>query len=290
MERISVSTIIIESWHLARASWKFFLYGVLLALPSAVIITFLETQPALSETELTTLVTNHPGYFGLFLLAYLCSVFIGKSHLILLFQEHTKKNFRERSLFPKFLLTPFMKAFRIDLVFLIFALLILTLLALPAVAATLLGSSDLSSLLFLSKFTLLPIIAIGYFIREFTYLYFLLSPLTFRSSLEASSNLFFRQKSVCLSFGLAFLLLILLFTFSFNFVMLSIVALLKQMPLLPMMASFFLCILIILSWYEAWRQALWFRFFHSIARPKDPTPEGVLPVALEKEVPEMPTV
>lgn len=287
MERISVSTIIVESWHLTRASWKFFLYGVLLALPSAAIITWLETQPTLSETELAALVTNHPWYSVFFILVYLCLLFIGKSHLILSFQEYTKKNFREHSLFPHLLLTPFVKALRIDLVFFLFALVILALLALPALAAVFMESSAVPSLLFLGKLTLLPIIAILYFIREFTYLYFLLSPLTFRGSLEASSNLFFRQKSACLSFGLAFLLLILLFTFSFNFVMLSIVALLKQMPLLPMTAGFFLSALIILGWYEAWRQALWFCFFQAIARPKDPAPDEAVPVTLEKKAPEI---
>lgn len=287
MERISVSTIILESWHLTRASWKFFLYGALLGLPSAVIIALLETQPTLSEAELATLVTNHLGYCISFFLVYLCSLFIGKSHLILSFQEYTKKNFREHSLFPHLLLTPFMKALRIDLAFFFFALIILVLLALPALAATLMENNAVPALLLLGKLTLLPIIAIGYFIREFTYFYFLLSPLTFRGSLEAGSNLFFRQKSACLSFGLAFLLLILLFTFSFNFVMLSIVALLKQMPLLPTTIGFFLAALIILGWYEVWRQALWFRFFQAIARPKDPAPDEAVPVALEKKVPEI---
>ncbi len=247
----------------------------------------MEAHPTNAQVQLEILTMNHPLFSLLSFLGYCALLFIGKSNLILLFQAHTKKRLQTWSFSLQKLSASFMKALRIDLLLFFFLTLVMLILAFPPLVSLLIKDAPLQSLLLLSKLTLLPIIFMGYVIREFTYCYFLLSPLSLKASLEAGSNLTFRQKRLCFSFGLTFLLISILFTFSFNFVMLSIVALFKDISFFHPQILVFIGSLLILGWYEVWRQALWFQFFQFLAKPQDPSPDTELVTALEKKIPEI---
>lgn len=227
-------------------------------------------------------IINHPYSSALFLVFSLFCLFFGKSRLIILLEAYRKNTAAPYTL--RSFATSFTKAFRIDSILFLFLTALLFILTIPSFFSS--GSPE--PLYFLSVFTLLIIILIGSIIREFTYFYFLLSPLLLKGSFEAACNLFFREKKSCLSFGFLFLSFLLLFTFSYNFAILSIVALLKQVSFFSSTGITFVLVLIIFSWYEIFRQALWFHFFQSIARPKDPTLDSGLSVTLEKKIPEMP--
>lgn len=275
-----------QSWRFSHASFHFFPYGILLALPTVLLLSLLQKNPDLSLPELSTYVSAHPKLSLLFFIWYILCLFLGKSRLILLFQTHQNRQKKNLDHMPSSWLG-FTKALQIDTLFFALFLLILFIIALPSLFALFVNDASLATLLFLGELTLLPIILVGYLLREFTYFYSLLSPLTLKGSLEAASSLFSRQKFTCLTFGLHFFFVSLLFTFFFNFGMLSIVALLKQLPFLPENTMLFTVSLLVLGWYEIFRQALWFHFFQSIARPKDPTPDEMVSVTLEKKVPEI---
>lgn len=276
MEKTSTLDIIIESFRYSHQRRKFFFFGFLLALPPA---TFLLLQRVYDITTGATLLLS-----CFFLFWYGASVVFGKSHLIALLEAHKKKSIPKELFLP---LSSFIKALGIDAFFITGLIVVAFFVSLPPLVASFFGHTALAPLVLLSELTLLPILFIGYLLREFTYFYAFLSPLTIKSSLEAGANLFLRQKAACLFFEVHFILLNLLFTFLFNLVMLSIVALSQTVFPFATELFFFLVTLVLLSWFEIFKQALWFHFFESIARPKKPASD--IPQTLKGEV-EMPGV
>lgn len=284
MEKTSTLDIIIESFRCSHQRRKFFFFGFLLALPPATLLLLQRVYDITTGTALLEHIRQFPVLSCFFLLWYGASVLFGKSHLIVLLEAHKKKSSPKKLFLP---LSSFTKALSIDALFITGLLVITLIVSLPPLVASFFGNTTLAPLVLLSQLTLLPIFFIGYLLREFTYFYAFLSPLTLKSSLEAGANLFLRQKATCLFFEVHFILLNLLFTFLFNLVMLSIVALSQTVLPLATELFFFLVTLVLLSWFEIFKQALWFHFFESIARPKKPASD--LPQTLKGEV-EMPGV
>lgn len=287
MEKFSVIDILTTSFKFSLSQKSFFLFGFLMAFPAIILAFFLQRNTIETPQELLAILLTSPVECTVFMFGYLFFHLVGKSSLISLFHSSCKK--KERSPKQPSFIASFWKALRIDAVLFSFFAIILFVIALPTLLSFWLEQDAFQPLLFLTEFTLLPILFIGYFIREFTYCYFLLSPLTLRGSFEASSNLFNRNKYNCLSFGIAFLCLALLFTFFLNFVMLSIVALLQNVFFFSEQGIFFVVSLIFVTWYETWRQSFWFHFFQALAKPKSPSTDESVVVPLEKKIPEMPT-
>lgn len=286
MEKFSVFDTLTASFKFALSQKKFFLFGFFMALPALTLPFLLEKNAIETPKELLAILLAHPLECTLFLVGYLFFQLIGKSALIFLFHSSfEKKTGTLRSLHSS-LLASFRKALRIDVILFTFFAVTLFIIALPSLLSFSLNHEASDSLLFLTELTLLPIIFTGYFIREFTYCYYLLSPLTLKGSFEASSNLFFQNKYHCLSFGVAFLCLALLFTFFLNFVMLSIVALLQNVSIFSEQGIFMVTSLILVTWYEVWRQSFWFHFFQALAKPKSPSLTETV-VSLEKKIPEI---
>lgn len=285
MEKFSVIDILTTSFKFSLVQKRFFLFGFLMTLPAVILTFFLQQNTVETPGELLSILLTHPLGCVLFVVGYLFFQLIGKGSLISLFHASFEK--KQASSTPSSLVTSFWKALRIDAVLFSFFASILFIIALPTLLSFWLEHDASESLLFLTELTLIPILFIGYFIREFTYCYFLLSPLTLRDSFEASSNLFIRNRYNCLSFGIAFLCIALLFTFFLNFVMLSIVALLQNVSFFSEQGIFLVASLIFVTWYEVWRQSFWFHFFQTLAKPKSPSADEPVTVPLEKKIPEI---
>lgn len=284
MEQASTLDIIIESFRCSHQRRKFFFFGFLLALPSATLLFVQQTYDITTVSALMELVRQFPILSCSFFLWYWVSVSFGKTHLITLLAAHKKNTDPKKLFLPA---SSFTRALGIDVIFIISIGILTFVVVLPPIAASFFAYTTLTPLVILSELTLLPIFFIGYLLREFTYLYAFLSPLTSKSSLEAGANLFLQQKLPCLFFQTHFILLNLLFTFLFNLVMLSIVALSQAVLPSSSRLLLFLIALVLLSWFEIFKQALWFHFFESIARPKKPASD--IPQTLKGEV-EMPGV
>lgn len=289
MEKFSFLDILVTSWHLSRARARFYFFGLLIALPAVTLSLFLTPLENLPQEELLAYFTLHWLPLLPFLLTAILFTLYGKSNLIITLNHHLRHSLNTSFSLPQSL-RPFKKAVMIDLATTCFFLLLLATLSLPSLVAFLTLGNIPHGLTSLGIFILLPIIVIGFFLRELIFFYFLLSPLRFYASLEASANFLVRFRSLCFLFGMMFIGISLLFTFSWNLVMLSIVALLQNIfPSISEDAIFFVGGVIAIAWYEVFRQALWFTFFTRLATPKDPAPTEVV-VVLKEEASELPSV
>lgn len=290
MEKISFLDIFLESWRLSISRRKLYAFGIWIALPGAALLVFLEKETAPSQVSPETFIMEHLFAFVIFLLGYFFFVLFGKSNLIITLHETFHKSTPQKNTPLSTTILPFKKALSLDLAIIGFFLILIVILSLPALLSSLLFGILPESLILLEKLALFPVVIIGYFVREFAYFYFLLSPLRLKASFEAGSNLFMKHWQYCLSFGLIFLFISVLFTFFMNLAMLGIVALLQK--LLPMgneLAILFVISLIFLAWYEVFRQALWFTFFRFLATPKEKITDETVVTPIEEKVTEVPT-
>lgn len=290
MEKISFLDIFLESWRLSISRRRLYIFGLCIALPGAALLVFLQTEPVLTQAFFESFVAQHLFIAVLFLVWYFFFVLFGKSNLIVTLNEALHTNAPQKNSSFSTSITPLKKALSIDLTIVGFFLILMVVFSLPAMLSSFLLGTLPASLLLLEKLALLPVIIIGYFVREFAYLYFLLSPLRLKASFEASSNLFMTRRFHCLSFGLFFLCISILFTFFMNLAMLGIVALLqKLLPVGNELITLFVISLIFLTWYEIFRQALWFTFFRFLATPKEKTTNETVITPIEEKVTEVPT-
>lgn len=283
MEKASVIDIFFESLELSLSHRALWLFGCILALPNVILFTIMERYELRTSASLQSFATDHLVSTLLFVIVSVSFMLIGKSALILMLEKR-KRHARssDAGVLPS-RFNAFLKALRIDLALLLFFVLIVSILALPLLLSAGTEGSASDTLLLLAEFTLLPIIFITYIIREFTYYYFLLSPLTLKSAFEASIQLFSRHKQNCLHFGFLFLLFGLLFTFLLNLVMLSIVTLLPPTGSSIDIVFFIIPLLIGITWYEVFKQVFSFEFFQTLARPKSPLPRESVPQILKEE-------
>lgn len=290
MERISFLDIFLDSWRLTLSRRRLFVFGLCIALPGASLLVFLQNETVLTQEFLETFVAQHLFVSLSFLLWYFFFVLFGKSNLIIALNETVHENDPKKPFALSGYLLALKKAFLLDMTIIGFFLLLIAILSLPAILSSVLLGTIPPSLILLEKLVLFPIIIIGYFVREFAYFYSLLSPLRLKSSFEAASNLFVQHRLRCLFFGLFFLCIRILFTFFMNLAMLGIVALLqKLLPGTHGAISFFVTSLILLTWYEVFRQALWFTFFRFLATPKEKATNETVVTPIEEKVTGVPT-
>lgn len=287
MEKISFSAIVQESWRTSFSRASLFVFGTLMALP----FTGQFFMPAhLTEEPLKTL--SEERFFLLFFLFLGLSLakLFGKSNLIVALNEVKASKNDPWSITLKKYWQYFTKAVFIDTLILIFFVILLTILLLPSLFSFAFFGTFLPLLLFFGMLILVPVIFISLFIREFSFFYFLLSPLKIRSAFEASAALFMKHRGLCLLFGLFSLLIGILFTFSLNLAMLGIVALFHNNPFLSEEVALVGAGLFFLAWYEVFWQAMWLNFFKQLATPKNEAPEESTKVSFEEKASEIPSV
>ena len=288
MEKISFLKIFFESWRLSFARPHFFVFGLLLTISTAVRFFVFPSSETLTLPFLKEFLENHLLFVFLFIILSFLLATIGKSSLVMTLAKEMKNDRSSHSVPLPSLIPSIKKGFLIDLSLALFFLCLIIILLLPALVAILTLNTLPSALSLLSLTVLLLIGIAAFFIREFAYFYYLLSPLGFRSALESSALLFHHYRFLSLLFGLCFLSVTLLFTFSWNLVMLGIVALTQKIfPAVSENAVFLIGILVFFSWYELFRQSAWLIFFRHLALPKKDASEEE-PLSVENGTPEVP--
>ncbi|MBP7060745.1 MAG: hypothetical protein KBA91_02090 [Candidatus Moranbacteria bacterium] len=289
MEPVSYLDIFLQSLRRSAPSRTLWLLSLILALPGALTELLIERVPLDTNAALLLLIEQHP---LLFVNALFCTVILtltGKSGLIVTLekQRHSKQHGTETT--PPSYSSAFIKALRIDSGFFLAFILIGIILALPLFFSLALGSGSEDTLFVLAGYTLIPILIIGYFLREFTYFYYLLSPLGLKSSFERSNDFFLRHVRYCIPFGILSFITTLLFTFFLNLVIMAIAVTTTVFPGHSGAFPLFVAVLFCLTWYGVFHQTLWFTFFQTLARPRTPQSQPeTLSKVLKEEVPEMP--
>ncbi len=292
MEKIFFSEILTESWHRSFSRVGFFVFGFFIALPATLYSILFSSTENFRIEEWLPYISSHQTTILTFLFIYFLSTLFGKSNLILSLHHNIKQTDTKKEPLFKTLFLSIKKAFFIDLVMICFFFLFISTLSLPALISYATFGTVKGGLIALGMLVFFPVTIIAFFVREFTFFYFLLTPLKLKSSFEAGVQFFLRFRTFCLWFGFFSLLTDLLFTFSYNLVMLPIVAFFtKTIPSLSETTLFLFGSLIAVTWYTVFKQSLWLSFFHRLASPKDAVmkEEKVSDPLLEKEASEIPS-
>ncbi len=290
MEKISFLDIFMTSWRLSISRRTFLVFGFFIALPLAAQIFLLPPVDTSPTDQWLTEITLHPTRTIFFLLGYFLFTLFGKGNLIVSLGQTRRDKKESLFSFPSLSRT-FSRALILDASIGAFLIVLLILLALPTLIASRTIGSVPETLSLLTLLTFAPIAIVVFFVREFSYFYFLLSPLRLKTALEVSTNYFLHHRTIALWFGLFSLLLSLLFTFFLNLAMLAIVALFQRFtPALPEAIVVFVGSLICFTWYTTFRQTLWFTFFQYLATPKDKTKVVETKTILEEKISESPSV
>lgn len=178
---------------------------------------------------------------------------------------------------------------------LLLAILLFTIpLSLPFWLASSRNPEAMSPLTILAILTLIPIIIILFFIRQYAFLYSLLSPIGIRGAFEASAKLFSRYMLPSLLFGIFAFILTFLFTFSLNLAILSVSALATAISIPP--EKIFLSLIlggVFFAWFAIFQQTLWMVFFRTIAKEENrekSVPEKTTSFIENNKVPDVPPV
>ena len=282
MEKPSFPVMLSDSFRFSRTR-GLLLFGIPIALSLAAEGYFIESEQAITLQALQDLVSRHPYDTAIFLVVSYIFSLIGKSGLICSLDLLTKKD-SPKKIFPplSILLRSLFRGMALDFFIVLFFLVIMCILSLPFLIASDMFETVPDSLITLFIIVIIPILIVAMFVRQFSFFYFLLSPVRLRAAFETSMDLLLRHRRICFMFGILLLIIALLFTFSFNLVMLGIVMLFQKLaPEVPQAALLFIGILALFTWYETFKQTLWFLFFRSLALPKAPETSDAEPVTLE---------
>ena len=214
-----------------------------------------------------------------------------KSGLIL-FYDHAIQKKRSKKINLTQIWQCYHRTLFLGVLFTSFVFLLIAILSLPLILVWMRTGEISSALLFLSLCTFLPLAFFVSLIQEFSFYYFLLTPLSVRGAIENSLQIFSRHIVLSIRFFVFILAISILFTFSTNLVMLGIVVLSQKLITLVSITSFPLVILqsVCIGWFSTLVQALWILFFHHLAVPKNPDLVQEENVLLKESVGETPAV
>lgn len=278
MERTPFFDILVQSWNLSFSRTTFLLFGFFMALPIA--SQFLILPEEITDVAiLTEIILASPGYSLLFFCGSFLFTLFGKANLIQRLSLTQNTENAPRQIPPRHSPRDLIKKmFLLETSFGIFLLGIGLILTIPSALSFVAYQRIPEALVLLGLIVFIPIVIILFFVRQFSYYYYLLSPLRLKSAIERGAVLFIRYRSPTFLFGIFYFFLYSIFTFSLNLAMLGGVVLFWKFfgdvsqPLFSFVGSLFF-----LSWYAVFEQTLWFRFFMSLAGPKPaPQEDGVL--------------
>lgn len=267
----------LQAWRASiyqRSAWVF---GLIIAVATVVTLRLDIVLPHISSSEKFAFMIFSEGIYGEMLLVFLwlalffaVSAF-GKGNLIVslsyLAGKISPPNYPRTA---KAMRKNFLRALVVDATALFSVLAAVGIILLPLGIASASNPNVMNSLITLGLLTLIPIIIIVCFIRQYTLFYFLLSPLSLRGAIETSCALFSRFFVKSLLFGLFFGALVIFFTFCLELAILAIVFLARKIsvPLeeqtISLATSF-----VFFIWLAVFQQALWLAFFRSIADTRD---------------------
>jgi len=285
MEKTSFYKLILEAYTATFAKKLPWVFGSFVTISSFI------------ESKINTDITNAPSFEALFqtvsqkspqelgtvflvlFFLFILSAF-GKGNLIVSLSFITNKNnLPNHSTTLRTLSKNFTVTFLLECIAFFFLVAIIGIFSIPVLIASGTNPSAVPILLSFAILTFIPIALVVSLIKEFSFIYVLLSPLKIREAIEASRILFSRYKARSFFFVILTLLLTGLFTFCINLVILGITALSEKVSLLVTKESISLFVSFFLfAWFTIFLQALWIAFFKSIAHLKTD------PVVEEKEV------
>ncbi len=277
MKNFSFFDIFRQAWRLSF-SYAALTFGLLIAcLLTAIAIT--SPSPPFSS------VPSHDVRSILVCLIFFLIFLFSKSSLILLFDRAIQKKLSKKINLPH-IWRGYRRALFLGVLTTSFVLIIIATFSLPLFLFWLRTGELSSALLSLSLFTFLPLAVFISLIQEFSFCYFLLSPLSARDAIENSLRLFSRHTVLSIRFLLFILAIGLLFTFSANLVMLGVVTISQKMVASVSIASPLMVVLqaLCIGWFYTLEQALWVLFFHHLAIPKDPPLTQKEDILLEESV------
>lgn len=276
MEKLSFYEFFLQAWRTPISRKLPWVFGVIIAIASIAEMRLNSGMPATSSFD------ELGGVFGekdpsewLSIFLLLITLFIigtlGKSNLIVSLSFVAGKtglpNYPNtvRAIGKNFFRALFLEGLALSSL-----LLAIGVLSLPLWIASSRNPEAMLPLTTLGLFTLIPIVIIIFFIRQYALFYLLLAPLAIRNAIEAGSLLFSRFIFQSLFFGLFSFALTVLFTFCLNLVILGIVVLSQKIsvPLgeagVSLAAGF-----VFFAWFAIFQQALWLAFFKAIADARD---------------------
>jgi hypothetical protein len=276
MERLSFYEFLLQAWRASISKKLPWVFGAVIALAS------------ISETRLGAHLPETASFDGLigtlgekssgeWLLIFFWLIFLfvigtfGKSNLIAsLSFVAGKTGLPNYPTAARAIGKNFLRALFIESLALLLLLLVIIILSLPLWIASSSNPEAVAPLTTLGFATLIPIVIIIFFIRQYALFYLLLSPLSVRSAIETGAGLFSRFVFPSLLFGLFSFALTALFTFFLNLAILSIVALSGKVSIplgetaVSLAAGF-----VFFAWFAIFQQALWLAFFKAIAGTRD---------------------
>lgn len=277
MEKISFSTLISTAYREIFTKKMPWIFGSILAFVLICEDRFVSSFTNItSKEELQSFLERQSlsdgGFFLFIVLSLILINAFGKGNLIdsLSFLIHKEGNIPSKKI-PKN--TFFKKASSVLFIEITFFLLlfgIFLILCLPLLVASSMNTSALPLLTSLCFYTFLFLFFILSTLKQFVFLYALLSHIHLRSAFNLSISLLSKNIFPSLSFSLFSLAFSLLFTFFVNTAILGITALAKKIGNIQEEQSLSLVVSFVLfTWFIVFLQALWILFFRAIALPKE---------------------
>lgn len=276
MERLHFREFFLQAWRASISRKLPWMFGSVIAIAS------------IAETRMNTVLPDtasfdelrgifgekDPGeWFSIFLILVLLFIVgtFGKSNLIASLSAIAGKtglpNYPDT---VRALGKNFFRALSLESLALLSLLLSIGILSLPLWIASSRNPEAMLPLTTLGLFTLIPIVIIIFFIRQYALFYLLLAPLAIRGAIETGASLFSRFIFQSLFFGLFSFALTILFTFCLNLVILGIVVLSQKVSLPLGEAGVSLATgFVFFAWFAIFQQALWLAFFKAIAGAHD---------------------
>jgi hypothetical protein len=300
MERLNFQDFFLQAWRASISKKLPWLFGIVLAGAMSAAEIFLRTNVPenITTSELVRIFSENNFQEWIAPLFLLILLFLigtaGRGNLIASLSFVAEKKSPEN--YPSSLRTVgknSLRALALEASIVLVIFLAIGIVSLPLFIAATYNPATLELLVTLGIFTLIPILLVIFFIREYALLYLLLSPLSVRGAIEAGCTLFSRFIFPSLLLGLFLYVITTLFTFCLKLVILGITALSHKTLMPPEDSSLSLIIgFVFFTWFAIFQQALWIAFFKTIASTTKKETSTVEKSAtfVENNLPETPSV
>jgi|GEM_PF-4873117 len=273
MNTVSLITLVKDAWRLSFEK-RFFWYGLLVALPLASErLLSRSLEASYSRGNMLEKLMTAPLLSLALLLGAFFITSLGRSALIPILWNTMKGSSGEKekqSTLHFLSFKNFGKTLLIESSFLLATLALILTLSLPSIISFVFFGQASNVLMSFALLFFIVLLIPLLFVREYSYCYFLLSPLRLFPAIEKSCLLLRAHFRQTLQFGMMMILFSFVFTFLVNLAMLGSVVLVPSFKteVTTSIVSFGIA-LVALSWYAIFSQAIWLRLFLEQARPKN---------------------
>lgn len=282
MEKLDFHALLLQAWHASMTRRLPLIFAAVMAIANLAENRLLAGVPAAASPQelLQTFSAFLPRellLLFLILFALLAIDIFGKSNLIVsLSHVAGRKNLPNAPHTLRSIGRNFFRALVLEGIALLALLAAIGILALPLLIASFRNPETMSLLINMSVLTFIPIAVVIFFIKQYSLLYLLLSPVSIRGAIETGSALFSRFIFPSFLFGVFSLTLTALFTFCTHLVIVSMGMLLRASAIPFTETALALGVdFVSFTWFAVFNLALWIAFFKAIA--STPAPEKTVP-------------